>query len=907
MSIADLFNKKGIRIPIESNKPLMLNNADSVWLVGPGKVSVFLTTLTRDNQPGAKTFLFEANQGEFLFGITPERTPDKRGLLASGLVGSSLIRLDISELKELLIGESSEEIIKLVEQWLNTLAVVSRGKATYPEGLASTEVAAVEERQPSGYEYLTNPMVRDNLHSQTLRSMIKLWEEQRQAEERRLQQKERNNQRFMANAVSKLASVNQGEERLRLQEASGNPLLDACRLVGRNIHIEIVEPPEYLHREQNELDLDVIARASRIRIREVALNGEWYKQDSGPILGFIEEDERPVALIPHSPAGYTLHDITLGTRQVVNQEIAAKIKHYGFIFYRPFENKVITVRDLLSFGYQSCWNRDLMLIVLMGVLGGLLGTAIPVATGIVFSTIIPEGERGQLLQIAFILGGFALANMLFQFTRSLATQRMEGKMDGSLQAAVWDRLISLPVPFFSQFSAGELVMRAMGINRIRQLLSGATLNTILSSIFSIFTFALLFYYDIKLAGIAALLVGIAVLIMGYFSYHKIGYEKKVLDASNKISGLMLQLIGGITKFRVAGAESRAFFRWAAEFGEQRQMVFARDTVGNLLTTFYAFFPVLSSLVIFYALTSSSTPLSPGQFIAFNSAFVSFMASMVSLSDCLISTSMIIPLYQRAKPILETLPEDDETKANPQTLTGSIEVNHVSFRYKEDAPLVLQDVSFQINEGDYVALVGASGCGKSTLYRILLGFEKPQTGNVYYNGQDLSKIDIRAVRSQLGVVLQNGQLMSGDILSNIIGANPRLTIEDAWEAARMAGIDEDINDMPMGMYTMICEGAGTISGGQKQRIMIARAIVNKPRIIYFDEATSALDNRTQAIVSKSLDGLQATRVVIAHRLSTIMNCNKIFVMDKGRIMESGSYQELMDRQGLFADLARRQLA
>lgn len=330
-------------------------------------------------------------------------------------------------------------------------------------------------------------------------------------------------------------------------------------------------------------------------------------------------------------------------------------------------------------------------------------------------------------------------------------------------------------------------------------------------------------------------------------------------------------------------------------------------MANVLTVFNTVFPAISSIIIFYAMISLAKPMPAGKFIGFYSAFTTFIISMVALSDALIGVNLIIPLYQRLRPILGTLPEDDTSKIIPRTLTGSIEVSHVSFRYHEDGPLVLKDVSFEIKEGDYVALVGTSGCGKSTLFRILLGFEKPETGEIYYDGQDLAKVDIRAVRRQLGVVLQNGQLMTGNILSNIIGANHRLIIEDAWEAARMAGIDEDIREMPMGMFTIISEGASTISGGQKQRLMIARAIVNKPRIIFFDEATSALDNRTQAIVSQSLDKLQATRVVIAHRLSTIMNCNKILVMDQGKIVEQGTYEELMAKQGVFADLAKRQLA
>ncbi len=907
MRIEDYFHEIGLRVSIEGNKPQILDNASYVWLVGQGKISVFLTALTSNNLPGVKNFLFEAKPGELLFGMTPEGSPERKGLLVSGLVGSSLLRLEVNDLHKLLEGETSEEAITLVEHWLQALAKVCKGKTIAQADLAGTEIAPTQETLEHVYEYTYQPAVRGNYHSLVLQSATDLWEEEKQAEKSRLQAKTRSDQRLMHNAISGLASINQTTKPSVLKQASGDHLLDACRLVAQCMNIEIESPPLSGLESQSNFELDDIARASRIRTREVALQGEWYTQDNGPILGYMEEDGRPIALIPASPSQYILQDFTLGIKKVVDKETAAQINYFGIVFYRPLDPKKITLRDLLSFGFQSCWKRDFVLIALMGVLGGLLGTAIPLATGIVFNSIIPEGEKGQLLQVAFFLGASALSTMLFQFTRSLASLRMEGKMDKSLQAAVWDRLLSLPVPFFKQFSAGELAMRAMGISQIRMILSGVTLNTILSSIFSIFTFALLFYYDVRLAGVAGVLVLIAILVMGYLGYRQVSYERKVLDVSNNISGMMLQLIGGVTKFRVAGAESRAFHRWALEFGEQRKLTFKRETLGNWLVTFNAFFPIVSSMVIFYALTSQTNALSPGQFIGFNSAFVTFMVAMMSLSESLISANLVIPLYQRAKPILETLPEYDETKINPKTLTGSIEVSHLSFRYKEEGPLVLQDVSFQINEGDYVALVGTSGCGKSTLFRVLLGFEEPETGKIYYNGQDLSKVDIRVVRKQLGVVLQNGQLMTGNIFSNIIGANPRLTMDDAWEAAKMAGIEEDIREMPMGMHTVISEGASTISGGQKQRLMIARAIINKPKLIFFDEATSALDNRTQAIVSQSLDRLQATRVVIAHRLSTIMNCNKILVMDQGKIVESGTYQELIENKGIFADLAKRQLA
>lgn len=899
MSIRDIFASKGTRIPIGGHKPQILADPAFVWLIEQGKVSVFLTAIRQELQPGEKTFLFEAASGELLFGLSPEMIEEKMALLAVGLSDTCLIRLEAKWLEDLPAGELDEEKAQLTTRWLKNLEKVT--------GFASGEGVLTEEDLD---EVAATGETSQSDPSRIIRSLTKLWQEHKQVEINRLQKKAENEQQSMAYALSRFATLNQKVKTSGLQESSDNPLLDTCRLIGQRMNIEILTPVQGSAGDtgdERDLTLDSIARASRIRTREVALTGEWFKHDSGSILGFMKEDDRPVALVPVSPTAYVLHDLTLGIEEVVDKKTAVQIREWGYVFYPSLAPKKISLYDLLSFGFQSCWKRDLLMIVLMGTLGGLIGTAIPLATGIVFDSIIPEGEKGQLLQIAVILSSTALATMLFQMTRSRATMRLEGKMDASLQSAVWDRLLGLPVPFFKHFSAGELAMRALGINQIRMILSGMTLNTILSSLFSVFNLALLFYYDSRLAGVAAGLMVLAITVMGYMGYCKVRYERRILDISNRLSGLMFQLIGSVTKFQVAGAENRAFLRWSREFREQRKMALKRETVANGLMTFNTSFPILSSIAIFYTMVSTSSPMPPGQFIGFNSAFMTFMFSLVSLSNSLIGANLIIPLYQRAKPILETLPEDNNTKISPQPLTGSIEVSHVSFRYQADGPVVLKDVSFQIHEGDYVAIVGTSGCGKSTLLRILLGFEETETGKIYYNGQDLAKVDVRTVRRQLGVVLQNGQLMSGNILSNILGANPRLTIDDAWEAVRMAGLEEDIREMPMGMFTMISEGAGTLSGGQRQRLMIARAIVNKPKILFFDEATSALDNRTQAIVSQSLDVLKTTRVVIAHRLSTIINCNKILVMDQGRIVERGTYRELMEKGGVFAELAKRQLA
>jgi NHLM bacteriocin system ABC transporter ATP-binding protein len=403
---------------------------------------------------------------------------------------------------------------------------------------------------------------------------------------------------------------------------------------------------------------------------------------------------------------------------------------------------------------------------------------------------------------------------------------------------------------------------------------------------------------------------VAFLVSLACGYVQVAYQREMATIRGHISGTVLQFIAGIPKLRVSGAENRAFTIWASEFTNQKLISSRSRKAQNHLAVFSSVFPVICSAFIFYFTAQlmadpKGTPLSTGDFVAFNSAFTQFLVAALRLSSAIVSVLAIVPLYERAKPVFQTLPETTIAKSHPGELTGSIEVNHVVFRYREGTPLVLRDLSLSIPAGQFVAIVGPSGSGKSTLFRMLLGFEKPESGSVYYDGQDLGGLDLQAVRRQIGVVLQNGRLFSGDVFSNIVGSAP-LTIDDAWEAARLAGLDQDLKNMPMGMHTVVSEGGSGLSGGQRQRLMIARAIVGKPRLLLFDEATSALDNQTQSTVSASRQGLQATRVVIAHRLSTILHADRIFVLDRGVIVQSGTYQELIAQPGLFVELAKRQL-
>jgi ATP-binding cassette subfamily C protein len=590
----------------------------------------------------------------------------------------------------------------------------------------------------------------------------------------------------------------------------------------------------------------------------------------------------------------------------VDAALAESLSGDAHMFYLPLPERPVTKGDLLRMAIAG-QQRDLLTILLMGAAGGILGLLVPVLTGQVFGNVIPGADRGQLFQITLALIASAVAGSVFQVTRSIAVLRLGGKADGILQAAVWSRLLSLPVSFFRRFTVGDLANRAMGINAIREMLTGNVLTLLLSAVFSVFSFGLLFHYSPELALVATGLVLLLTGVTAALVYLQLRHQRELLRLEGRIASLLFGLISGIAKLRVSGAEPRGFSRWAERFAEQRQRTLAAQRAANLQTAFNAVYGVLTSMAIFAVVgLSSQESLSMGEFLAFNAAFGQFLAAALSLVSVFSSVLTMVPLYERLQPIFETVPEVDESKAEPGELAGEIEFSHVSFRYHEDGPPILDDLSFRAGPGEFIALVGPSGAGKSTCLRLILGFERPTAGSIYFDGQDLAGLAVQSVRRQIGVVLQTGRPMAGSIFSNIAGSSS-LGIEDAWEAARMAGLEEDIQAMPMGMHTVVSEGAETFSGGQKQRILIARAIVHRPRIVLFDEATSALDNRTQDIVSRSLERLKATRIVIAHRLSTIQNADRIYVIEAGRVTEEGTYEELIRKGGSFARLAERQIA
>jgi NHLM bacteriocin system ABC transporter ATP-binding protein len=728
----------------------------------------------------------------------------------------------------------------------------------------------------------------------------------RASNRRRIEKKEEDSRKAINLALLRLNQVIEPDLQTEAWESGGDRLLEALVVIGR--HVGINFRPRAQREDSAEANpLEAYVRQAKARHRSIALRGQWWKHDNGALLAFLEADKAPVALIPDGRKGYLLHDPGKAGVQVVDEDVAATLAPMGHMFYRGFGDGPMTIGPLMRFGAFGLL-PDIGMVIFIGLAVGALGLLTPYVTGILFDTVIPGAQRSQLAQLAMIMLGAAFATAMFEVARSFTVLRVEGKMDSNIQAAVWDRLLRLPVPFFRGYGSGDLALRANGINSIREHLSGSTVHSILSAVFSVSSFFLLFYYSPKLAWIAMGLVAVQVLLTVVFGLIRVRYERRIAEVGGRLASVVLEFLVGIAKLRTTGSEARAFGRWAARHADHESLLIRARNLGNVVTTINAVYPVLCTAVFFFAISYFSQEkqvFSTGEFLAFNSAFGSFMGAMVSMTGTMMGLLAIVPLYERAKPILQTVPEASDTAADPGVISGDIEVSRVSFRYSEDAPAVLSDVSLRIRPGEFVAFVGPSGSGKSTMLRLLLGFEKPSSGSVFYDGQDLASLDVGAVRRQIGVVLQNGQLLAGDIFSNIVGSSG-LTIEDARNASKACGLDADIERMPMGMHTLLSDGGGTLSGGQRQRLLIARAIVTKPRVLCFDEATSALDNRNQAIVTASLEQLKATRIVIAHRLSTVIAADRIFVLVGGKLVQQGKFDELMAQEGVFRELASRQM-
>ena len=649
--------------------------------------------------------------------------------------------------------------------------------------------------------------------------------------------------------------------------------------------------------------LEYLLRPYGIARRTVTLEEGWYKDAIGAMLSVRKDDNTVVALIPNNFSGYVYYDVKSDKYLKVNKKNEDLFSSEAIAFYKPFPLKALSIKDLVKYIFETLNISDYLIIVVMTLVLSLLGMLLPKVNNILFSSVVSSGSLRLLLGIGIFMICLSICNLLLSSYKSLISARINTKLAISIEASIMLRLISLPADFFKKYSSGELQTRASDISTLCDMLVSLVLNTTLSSLFSFVYIYQIFVYAPGLVIPALTITFMTIILFVITSLMQMKISIRQMELAGKEQGMNYALISGIQKIKLAGAEKRAFARWANLYAQKIAYTYNPPTFLKLNSVISSAISLFGTLVMYYM--AVKTKVSVSEYYAFNTAYGMVSSAFMSLSSIALTFAKFKPILERVKPLLDTTPEISEGKQVLTRLSGNIELNNVSFRYNESMPNVIDNLSLKIKAGQYVAIVGKTGCGKSTLMRLLLGFEKADRGAIYYDNKDINSLDLKSLRRKIGSVMQNGKLFQGDIYSNITISAPWLSVDEAFEAADIAGIGEDIRRMPMGMFTMISEGSGGISGGQRQRLMIARAIAPKPKILMFDEATSDLDNITQKKVCEALDAMKCTRIVIAHRLSTIKQCDRIIVLDGGHIVEDGTYDELISKKGFFYELVERQ--
>ncbi|MBP2297352.1 NHLP bacteriocin export ABC transporter permease/ATPase subunit [Azospirillum picis] len=949
-----------------SHRPLNLRDPRFGWRVEDGYVDLFLVD-SPDGNAVLRRHLFRAETGALLFGVGQ---PGRATLVAVGSIGSRLHG------QEWAAFAAEEDFLPRAEAWILRLTdAATGGEAIWPDRVAepgdhrlgSGERLHADPRRPlwltvtdgrvswlggppadAGEPCLSLPLVDrawiegagestvalteawpsperlwpalDRFHALVLERIAARFTRQAADEAARVARSQAVARESLSGALEGLAGLAAGGRDATPRAATGvaHPL--AAAFVALAGHMGVEEPPPRLDLAGKGASeaLDALLAAARLRGRKVVLREGWWRRDGAAMIGWLGEERAPVALLP-TPAGFEVEDAA--GRRRITQGLADELAAEGIHLYRPLPARALTAKEAIRFPLRGL-GGDGMRLLFCGLAGAVLALLVPVATGLLFDGVIPRADRGQLVVIVVGLMAAAIGGAVFDLVKLLAVLRLESRIDGVMQAAFIDRLLSLPVGFFRRYTAGDLADRALGLQTVREILAASTMSGLLGALLGLVSLGLLAVYDWRLAIIATTLALLSAAVTATLSYGQLRHEREHIRRQGRLDGLVLQLIVGIGKLRVAGAEPRAMAEWARGFAAQKSRAVSAQRFANVLETFQAAFPTLATALVFLAVAllmehdakqqalaaaprDAAAPFTTGSFVAFLTAFGQLMAALTGMAQALTKCLTVLPLMERARPILETAPEVPAGRDAPGDLQGGIRLSRVGFRYGPDSPRVLHDLSLTIEPGEFVAIVGASGSGKSTVMRLLLGFERPEQGEVFFDGRAAERLDLAAVRRQIGVVLQNGRVTAGSLFQNIVGTAP-LGLDDAWHAAWLVGLDRDIEQMPMGMHTVLMDGGGTLSGGQRQRLMIARALVHRPRVLLLDEATSALDNRTQAVVTASLSKLSVTRVVIAHRLSTIRDVDRIFVMEEGRLVQAGPYDDLMAADGAFRRLASRQL-
>ena len=684
-------------------------------------------------------------------------------------------------------------------------------------------------------------------------------------------------------------------------------LADALEIVGGHEGIEF-RIPARSGLSDTPVGLVDILDASGVRARRVRFRaeGNWWRGDSNAMLGFRAEDGQPVGLLPGAFGRYREVDPVSKRSVRITADRAGALVQEAWVFYRPLPSRNAEPADLLRIALHGS-AADLARLVAAGIPGGLIKLIPALALGFVANHVVAGGSSGALYAVAVALAGLGLLGALLHLFQGTAIMRLEGRAS-RVEAAFWDRLMRLPSSILHRHPAGDLAMSGMTFQNLRDGLQGVVADSVLAVIFLLPVFGVIFFYDAALGVIALVFSLASLLVTVALGLRQLSPYGRMLNATRRVAGRLFQIVGGIAKLRVENAEGSAFAMWARDYREQKRAELELGAVEGHSRAFGAALPFLAAGVLLFAVVTIGDRNVPvGDFLVVYTVFIIFQAAIARLGESFGTIAATLPAFNQMRPLLTAIPETEVEGGPVERLGGDVLFDHVSFRYDHDGPLILDDVTIRARPGEFIAIAGESGAGKSTLFRLALGFDRPSAGAVYYDGRDLRHLNLKQVRRKIGAVPQSVRLHPQDLWDNIVAHHEEPTTDQVWQTARAAGIESEIKAMPMGMMTMVGASGAVLSGGESQRVTIARSLMGSPRIMLLDEATNWLDNESQAQVMQNLALLTSTRIVIAHRLSTLEQADRIYVMQAGKVVQSGSFKELIEVEGVFRELVRRQVA
>ena len=970
-SLAALAARSGTTVPCAGNLPVRLDDPDSVWFIDRGAVNLFLVEFRDGVERAAPQHLLRCEAGNLLPGVAPDEGEGDDGtrlsVIAKGSPGTFLKRLPASLLSEVDAAELAEQ----TDTWLSAVTdTLSRFAGRLPRATAVAEPGLTRNLTPGTLSvrrsvvWVTQPPPGASLYMGivdpaeraergrpgapiplTRTSWLTLFGDatvsgrstRTLAEEGALQSAlhafhavafalERHNRRLAAVDVANLERAQTASRRAaeaaarqrlfniydlpldRDARVEDTALADALQIIGRREGIDFRIPARSGPSADTPVSLVDILDASGVRARRVTLRVEdnWWRGDSNAMLAFRAESGQPVALLPGWFGRYREIDPVSKRTVRVGAERAGALGEEAWVFYRPLPAGGVKPADLLRVALRGS-ARDLARLTVAGLPAGLLKLVPALALGFVAHHVAADGNAGALYALAVTVAGFGLLGALLHLLQSAAMMRLEGRGASRVEAAFWDRLMRLPPSVLRRHPSGDVAMSGMTFQSLRDGLQGAVADSLLSCIFLLPVFGVIFFYDAALGAIALGFSVASLLITVILGLRQIAPYGRMISATRRVAGRLFQIVGGIAKLRVENAEGSAFAIWARDYREQKRADLDLGALEGHARALGAALPLLAGGVLLFAVMALDRNLPVGDFLVAYTVFVTFASAVARLGESFGTIAATLPAFDQMRPLLAAIPEADIEGEPVEHLGGDLLFDRVSFRYDPDGPLILDDVTIRAHPGEFIAIAGESGAGKSTLFRLALGIDRPAAGAVYYDGRDLRRLNLKQVRRQIGAVPQSVRLHPMDLWDNLVSHHDQVTSEEVWTAVRTAEVEAQIKAMPMGLMTMVGASGAVLSGGESQRVTIARSVIGSPRIMLFDEATNWLDNESQAMVMRNLAALTSTRLVIAHRLSTLEQADRIYVLQAGRVVQSGSFRELMAVDGVFRELVKRQIA